>query len=382
MKKKVLISLVLTVLVSLMLCKVSAVDESSIPELSPTPTPSVTPNTTPSATPTPEPSSTPVPTDDFTDFSKSEISLIREAQTDTFVQVKNVTLKENHNYYVKIGASKDIEITSENADCTLNEKKDLGLCRTSSTINKYLELNQDIYVSILERYIESGEIKSKVVVDGKKLERIGEPKYADAFFATFMSHSGTQIVTNFNHSNSYERKLQIKVGKVTDINILKKIKNKDTNGFAELLSYAKKTEGLLDKNVNCDEKDGRIGYSSYKDDKPVLEVPNLEQDQYYFLYIKTDDENGKYVSNEAVTLAQADVYKNQDNAWYLFFYGEEKFKWADWEDAGNDKKDDTIAPDKEIPQTGSKSLIGATIVLTICVGGALTYVGYRKNNYK
>lgn len=344
-------------------------------------TPSVTPTPEPSATPSPEPSTTPNPTEDFTDFSKVEISLTRESDIYTHIQIKNVSLKKDHNYYVKIGANKQIDITSENSDSALNEYKDEGICRTTAPINKYMELNQDIYVSVLERYVENGEIKSKIVIDGQKLEKLNEPKFANAFFATFMSHSGTQIVTNFNHDRSAERKMQIKVGKVTDIEILKKIKNKDANGFTELLSYAKKTQGLFDKNVDCDANDGRIGYSSYKDGKSILDVSGLTQGEYYFLYIKTDDENGKYTSNEAVTLAQADVYPDQDNAWYLFFYGEDKFKWADWKE-NNGSKDDTLAPDKIIPQTGSKSLIGATIVLTICVGGVLTYVGYRKNNYK
>ncbi len=322
------------------------------------------------------PSPTPTPTDGFTDFSKAQISLVKDGQANAKIQVKNVQLNENHTYYIKIGSSKEIEITQNNNDAVLSKSKEDGVYYSSSSINKYVELNQDIYMSILEYYYDN-ESKSKIVIEGKKLERFAQPKYADAFFATFMAKDGTQIVTNFTHDKENVRKMQIKVGKITDINILKKIKNKDSTGFAELLSYAKSNSGIYDKNMETDKTDSSLEYSY---GQPAIDVPGLTDGEYYFLYVKPDTENGKYIETEAVTLARASVYPNQNNAWYLFFYGNDDFKWSEFAEGSG--KDDTIVPDKIIPQTGVKSLVGATIILTICVGGVLTYAGYRKNNYK
>ena len=393
MKKKVLLSLVLILLGSLTitLCKVNGAEEPSVPELSPTPEasttptpePSATPTPEPSPTPTPEPSTTPNPTGKFVDFSKAQISFVKDRVQGTKMQIKNVTLDDDHTYYVKIGSSNKIDITSQNSDAVLTKGKEEGVYITSNSIDKYIELNQDLYVSILERYIENAEAKENIT-SGIKLNRPNEPKYTDAFSTTFMADSGTQIITNFSHSKENKRKMEIKVGKITDTEILKKIKNGNSVGFTELLSYAKATSGIFDKTTETDEKHVSIAYTY---NQPTIDLSGIVDGEYYFLYVKPDSENGKYYATEAVTLAQAKTYPNE-NKWYLFFYGDKDFKWVDFGEGGEtgndkeDKKDDTLAPDKVIPQTGAKSLVGATIVLAICVGGALTYVGYRKNNYK
>lgn len=405
MKKKMLLSLVLIVLVSLMLCKVQAVEDTEpstptitdtptvtdTPEPTDTPTPSETPAPEPTGTPVPEPTTTPEPETQFTDFSKAEYKIETNNLLRPIIKIKNVSLKDKHTYYFKIGATSQIDITSENADGSLSKLDNEEGCHTSSSIEKYVELNQDLYVSILEHYYDDGS-QDKVVASGVKLNRADEPKYSNAFRYTFMAKTGTQIITNFSHDSKTDRKIQIKVGKITDTNILRKIKNKDSSGFSELLSYAKKTNGIFDKKVDNEKNSTNLGYSSYDNESPILEVQGLVDNEYYFLYVKADDENGKYYDREAVTLAQASVYQNQNNDWFLFFYGDDKFEWADFgeggetgsgeEGKGDDKKDDTLAPDKEIPQTGEKSFIILSILSVIFAGGLLTYIGYRKNNYK
>lgn len=41
-----------------------------------------------------------------------------------------------------------------------------------------------------------------------------------------MTHNSTQIITTFTHDEENSRKLQIKIGKITDYQILKKIQEK------------------------------------------------------------------------------------------------------------------------------------------------------------
>ena len=101
----------------------------------------------------------------------------------------------------------------------------------------------------------------------------------------------------------------------------------------------------------------------------------MQDDAYYFLYIKADDENGKNISQEAVTLAQASVF---DIEWYMFFYGSSDFKWGDFGQVSTDS-DDTIAK-VELPHAGLNTIITLMGVMIIGVG-AFSYVQYRKNNF-
>ena len=108
----------------------------------------------------------------------------------------------------------------------------------------------------------------------------------------------------------------------------------------------------------------------------------MQDKEYYYLYIKPDDENGKYVSNEAVTLAQANVY---NGGWGLFFYGSSDFKWADFGNINENNngnipgnvEDDSIAP-VELPHAGSETLIWIGVGAISIVVGAVLYSRYKK----
>lgn len=194
-----------------------------------------------------------------------------------------------------------------------------------------VELNQDIYVSIME--IGDND-NVNYVLYGKKIEKYTEPKYVDAFFATYLSYNSSQIVTTFTHSKDNKRKMQIKIGKINDKNILQKIKNNDGSGFSDLMTYAKSNSGIFDKIVNSNDEDYLIVYDpdSIEDEGTngdIIQLNDLQNGEYYFLYVQPDDENGKYEFNEGVTLAKASTYS--DGKWYLFFYGTDNFEWDDFE---------------------------------------------------
>ena len=246
---------------------------------------------------------------------------------------------------------------------------------TSESLNKYVELKQDIFVNILEVNENS---EKNVVVFGKKVTKAAEPAYVDAFSSSnFMSFDHTQIVTNFTHSRENDRKMQIKVGKITDKNILKKIKNKDATGISDLLTFAKNSEGLYNKVVDV-KNNPFIEYSCAKDEDGYIDLKGkLTDEEYYFLYVQTKDENGKYVSCEGVTLAQANVYNKLNGEWYLFFYGTEKFKWADLGDAA--QTGDNTTADKVLPKTGVDMIAVFTIVgiVSIATIAGIKYFKFR-----
>ncbi len=49
-----------------------------------------------------------------------------------------------------------------------------------------------------------------------------------------MTYDADQIVTTFTHASENDRKIEIKVGKITDKTILNKLKNNDSSGFSDL----------------------------------------------------------------------------------------------------------------------------------------------------
>lgn len=317
---------------------------------------------------------------EWTDFSNAKFELKKDGDSGAIVEISNVIPKNDSMYLLFITSNNSkTNVTSdlEEERNVLNYDSNNKVFKTSdsSKVAKHVELNQDLYVTILEMQPHNNE---KVVLYGKKLERYEEPKYSDAFFATLMTNDADQLVTTFTHSKENDRKIQIKVGKITDQSILQKIKNQDSSGFSSLLSFAKSNDGIYNKTVDADKEGYWIEYcagESYSTGNDVINLSGLQDDAYYFLYIKADDENGKYISQEAVTLAQASVF---DNEWYMFFYGSSDFKWADFGQVSTDT-DDTIAK-VELPHAGLNTIITLMGVMIIGVG-AFSYVQYRKNNF-
>lgn len=309
---------------------------------------------------------------EWTDFSKAKFELKKNGTSGAILEITGITPKNESNYYLFITSN------SSKPNVTSDDKNKIYLNYNEKSkkfdyidLAKYIELNQDVYITILEDQSYKNE---KIVLSGKKIERFAEPKYSDAFFATFMTNNADQIVTTFTHDSNNDRKIQIKIGKITDISILQKIKNQDTSGFASLLTFAKSNKGMYDKLVDANKNYYTIAYDAGEGEQTgnsVIDLEGLQNEEYYFLYIKTDDENGKYTSQEAVTLAQASTYENGD--WFLFFYGHEDFEWADFEDVEPD--DDTKAP-VDLPDTGIGKYIAIISILAIVV--IASYIQVRK----
>ena len=335
---------------------------------------------------TQQPSGGDTTTGDWTDFSKATYELKKDGISGAIIEISGVTLKTDSNYYVYISSTADKPDLSkiEDKDMTaIRHNKENGKIMTWDISDK-VELNQDLYLNVIE--VDSLNSKKEIVSSGIKLERFAEGKYSDAFHATFVSKDSTQIVTTFTHSEDNNRKLQIKIGKITDVAILNKIKNQDSSGFSDLLNYAKLSSSIYDKVLDADSKHVFIEYSAgdassnKNENHSIINLPELENDAYYFLYVKTDDENGKYISNEAVTLAQADVLDNEN--WYLFFYGSSDFKWADFGNVSNGGGtvtggDNTIAP-TILPKAGIEKIIYIGMGLLIIGAGIVSYKKYKK----
>lgn len=319
------------------------------------------------------------PSGDWTDFSNAKFELKKEGIALASIEATGATGKANNNYYLYISstASKpDITKINSEEKITFVYKENKFVTSGNEKVAKKVEYNQELYANVIEVNNSTG--KSEIVSYGNKLERYEEAKYSDAFHATFMTNDANQIVTTFTHEKTNNRKMQIKIGKINNTTILNKLKNKDSSGFAELLKYAKENNGLFDEVVSADKDDNyaieyNAGDAAKSSENALIAPKGLKNKEYYFIYIKTDDENGKYISNEAVTLAQANV---DNNNWGMFFYGSADFKWADF---GNitEEKDSSVAPGS-IPQTGTRMVMFIGTIIILASLGITFYSKYRK----
>ena len=291
------------------------------------------------------------------------------------IEISNVTPKNDRTYYLYISptGSKPSTTSSSKEVIVLQYDSSAKKFKTSDAnkIANYVELNQDLYVNVIERESVSNE---NIVLYGKKIEKYAQPQYNNAFRTTFLSKDSNQIVLNFTHAKDNNRKLQIKVGKITDIAILNKIKSQDSSGFTDLLAFAKSNNGIY--NQTLETKKDAIDIEYYAKENGNIKLTGLEADAYYFLYVKADGENGKYTSPEAVTLARASVTSDY---WGMNFYGSSDFKWADFgsDTPAEEKKADQGDSNKKVyPNAGAG--FGA-IMLVVVIGVAI--VAYKKYGY-
>ncbi len=318
------------------------------------------------------------------EWKKAQFSLKKDGISDSILEISGVTPKDDTTYYLFITSNSERPSVTSQSDegIVLTYDENSKVFKAMGGLEKYIEKNQDLYATVLEHKLSEND---NIVIYGKKLDRYEESKYNDAFHSTFMTNDGDQIVTNFTHSIENNRKIQIKIGKITDTSILQKIKNKDATGFANLLSYAKSNSGIYDQmlnsttngvNIEYHAGDGALGESAKNN---VIDLKNLENEAYYYLYVKTDDEDGKYISNEAVTLAECSVHV--DSSWSMLFYGASDFKWTDLGNINQGVNDnDNTKATTILPRTGIYSYIICGIVV-LAVVGVISYKIYKKYNF-
>ena len=136
---------------------------------------------------------------DSADFSSANYSVTSEFPK-VILSITGIQNKsEGKPYYYKITGSTEQPKTeyTTNEEITKDGWQNLvidGEGKVSGeNIANYVELNQDLYLWVLE-YDGSGEVKGKVVVNAKKLERPDVPEYTQVFSSnTHLTHSTTQL---------------------------------------------------------------------------------------------------------------------------------------------------------------------------------------------
>lgn len=231
-------------------------------------------------------------------------------------------------------------------------------------MNELYTYNEDIYCYIVEQ-LSDGKYGTPYKT---KLERLPQHNLGKRINIYF-SATDTSVFCYEDFSNK-NRKLKVKIGTITDKNILLSIKNGETNSLQKLLNYAKSAKSIY------------TGTIPIGDSNSITSSLNIKNNEYYYVYMEMDDENGKYYPIEDVSLYQAlignEIGKN------LYNYLDENFKW-NLDDGGSSNKpilnntktpDNTLANGK-IPKAGIG--FGIIILIIITVGGLVfTYYKYNK----
>ena len=338
---------------------------------------------------------------DFTnvaDFSQAKYNL-KWTVVSVYLNITDVSIiddSNNFDYYYKITNSAT-EVKSEyktreemETDGWKGLKSIEGGKSENNDITDAIELNQDLHLWIMAYdnvNVSQDVVRTKLLVKDNQLEKIELPKYQKIFKSTFLTSNETQIVFNLPWSdgvngNSYKIKtFNIKIGKITDNNILKSMKNNESDGFEKLLTYAKNEKSPL-YNKNLTSKGTSFGFHSQTGDE-LIKLPNVENKAFYYLYAKLDDENGKYYPIEGVTLAMAKTENiGDDLSWVMFFYGDENIEWGDF-DVPNGGGQTNNQPQESDGTTATRSLpyTGSGLIVAFLIGilSIIAVVFYKKN---
>ncbi len=293
----------------------------------------------------------------------TDSSNIKFTVTEDFY-LKVTGLKEDGKYYGFISNGK---IAPTVPDTGWIENENLPVTnKPGFSISKYLEKSGDIYVWIYETQIVNNVRQNKCIIEAQKIERPALKKIGTRMKCYFLNEeTSTHLFEAYNYENA--RKINVKIGKVTDKSILRAIKNGETDCLQKLLDYAKNADSIYTGTVP-------LGRS-----ESITNKLNLVNDEYYYVYMVLDDENGKYFPVEDVSLYQALTYeKDGKTSKNLFDYLNDNFKW----NLGNDDTtiDNTKATGK-LPQTGASIVIYVAITLVI-VAGVIFAIKYKKYNIK
>lgn len=320
------------------------------------------------------------PNTNLTDFSKAkfEWKLLSSGMT---LEITNVTVNKDsdYSYIISNDSNKPETATLKDGEISIFSQsgtKNSGILYTTDNgleailMDKYVELNQDIYLWIIE---QPDNANMNISVAGKKMDRYVYPKYAEVFRDTFMSSNNTQIAFNMPWATGTKRNFRIKVGKISNNDILKGIKNNKASSWEDLLNYAKSNNGLLNESVTSES-------STYSNNKSALDISKLSNKAYYYLYVVLDDENGKYNTVEGVTLAQSTV-TSETNSWGLFFLGDDNFKWENLEpnNAPNTNVNTNTSGPNTLPYTGITSFIAVASIATVA---GVIYFKIKNDEYR
>lgn len=266
------------------------------------------------------------------------------------LKVKNVTLLEDNDYYVHVSHNKNEELTVTNFESLDTEnvwnKQIWDDDYTIDGLQDIVETKGDIYVWICEL---DSDNTPQIVVSAKKIERLEQLPVGKRFSASFADDDTYIQCWEFDT----ERKVNVKIGVVSDKSILEAIKNKQNDGYQRLLEYSKSAKSIYN---------GTLPQST---SKSVINSLNIVDGEFYYAYFELENKDGKYYPVEDVALYQGYVYgKSKDLIEEIRWDKLDKKEQSKTPVSGEKEKDNTTATNN-FPYTGVPCIIISSIALII-----------------
>ena len=258
---------------------------------------------------------------EWTDFSKATVEMKQttSGNNNSFELVLlNCVLKTNNDYYVHLSHDANEQIVIKNKD-DIHENTDFWQTSMYNANNKIYITSEEhdlfaesgsLYATICE--IDKETKVPKIVLQSKEIARLPELPLTQKITAFFNEDSTHTFCWDVHSKN--QQKINYKIGRVTDLKLLKSIKNGDVTALKSLLSYAK------------DAKNALTGTIKLGEDASIVDKLELIDEEYYYAYLELDTVNGKYAKIEDVCLYYAIVNeKAQTN--FLYSQTDKNFKW-------------------------------------------------------
>ncbi len=294
------------------------------------------------------------------------------------LKMKDATTVEGNEYRVHLSHNKDENLTVLDFDSIYDNldvwSGHIGLENviddSKHNTDKIVSEKGDIYISICE--IDGKYNIPKILIKGQKIERLEQLPLGSRLKAFFFNDYTSTYC--WETTGKEDRKINVKIGTISDKTILKSIKNGESGCLDRLLAYAKTAQSIY------------TGTVPVGDSKEIVSSMNLVDDGYYYVYMQLEDENGKYYPVEDVSLYQAMIgdtigknlcdYLDSDFKWNL---EEEPIDNTQKEPVDDTKKDEpidnTVASGK-LPQTGISCGIVFAIIMVVGIG-IITLKKYR-----
>lgn len=295
----------------------------------------------------------------WTDFSNATV----EMKTDDegcnsffYVQLGNCTLNSDNMYYAHLSHSENEDIVLKDKNDVNNQEfwqtminTDNGEVYTNGELKNLFAEVGDVYITICE--IDNDTNVPKIVLKSKKITELPTLPLTQRLTGYFFDDYTSTFCWEVYSEN--QKNLNYKIGKVTDLNLLKLLKNGDASALPNLLEYAKNAESIGTGTVELGE------------DATITDRLNLVDDEYYYVYLELETIDGKYVLIEDVSLYQSLV--SDDGGKNLLSMTDKEFKW-NLDETDNTPEKDTTTAEGEIPKAGlEKTIILFVIVIAIAL---------------
>lgn len=289
----------------------------------------------------------------WTDFSNAKIEFGCDDENNKDkhylydrIEISNVNYRSNSSttYYLYITHDKKEPIVETDSDKSTVTNADSYSYATGGTaigfyngsenkITKKFEEYGDLYIWVLEYTKKDtipAEYEYKFGINGKKIERPQLMNLGNRFYISFSKDD--TFFANWEIHSELNRKLNIKVGEITDNSILKSLQKEEKDSLNKLMSYAKDDKGIYTTLLDID-------YNSDSKYKALTQSMDLKDKKYYYVYLYLDDEDKKYVGIEDINIYQASVYKDGNNiVSSLNDRTESGFNWDIPEDVSNNEE--------------------------------------------